>query len=207
MTTKSLTSPHPHPDNLRPAAEELLRGGPGYEPVHGMTEASRSLPCQKPACDKGSPWRSTSRISWGIWPGATWRGLGGHQGPPQLPAVCGRVCPRKTSARAPASWAKRANRGIGLLEVSWRRLRCPFGLRGLTAGQKRPAPRRDPVACIGSGPSSLTWGYLSARGIAVTVYEARTSWRGPDSTASRIPAAQAIWAGYRGPLTKRRDLT
>jgi len=61
------------------------------------------------------------------------------------------------------------------------------------------------VACIGSGPSSLTCaGYLAGRGIAVTVFEACTNSAAFGLRHSGIPAAQG--RGCAGEIQAMRDL-
>ena len=93
-----------------------------------------------------------------------------------LPAVCGRVCPQENQCEGACILGKKGEPvAIGRLE----RFVADTYLAGsacqtVTGGPACALARDDlKVACIGSGPSSLTCaGYLAARGIPVTVFEA-----------------------------------
>jgi glutamate synthase (NADPH/NADH) small chain len=93
-----------------------------------------------------------------------------------LPAVCGRVCPQENQCEGACILGKKADPvAIGRLErfVADTYL-AKTACETVTGAPVCPMPRDDlKVACISSGPSSLTCaGYLAGRGIPVTVFEA-----------------------------------
>ena len=88
-----------------------------------------------------------------------------------LPAVCGRVCPQEKQCEGSCILGKKGQPvAIGRLE----RYVADHAMAGACDTDKGcAAPRPDVrVACIGSGPSSLTCaGYLAALGAKVTIFE------------------------------------
>jgi glutamate synthase (NADPH/NADH) small chain len=149
----------------------------GYTPEMAQTEAARCLQCKKPACRKGCPvevdipsfikkvLEHDLDASYGILRDTN-----------SLPAVCGRVCPQENQCEGACILGKKGEPvAIGRLErfVADTYL-AKSACETLTGGPACAMARDDlKVACIGSGPSSLTCaGYLAARGIPVTVFEA-----------------------------------
>jgi glutamate synthase (NADPH/NADH) small chain len=149
----------------------------GYTPELALAEAKRCLQCKKPFCRKGCPVEIDipgfiGKIVVGDVDGA-YKILRDTN---SLPAVCGRVCPQETQCEGVCILAKKGEPvAIGRLE---RFVADTFMAKDacetLTGAQACPMVREDlKVACIGSGPSSLTVaGYLSALGIKVHVFEA-----------------------------------
>ena len=149
----------------------------GYTPEMAATEASRCLQCKKPACRKGCPVEVDIP---GFIKKVVERDLDAAYGvlrdTNSLPAVCGRVCPQENQCEGACILGKKGEPvAIGRLE----RFVADTYLAGsacqtVTGGPACALARDDlKVACIGSGPSSLTCaGYLAARGIPVTVFEA-----------------------------------
>lgn len=89
----------------------------GLSPEAAMKEAERCLQCKKPACVPGCPVEVDipgfiNLIREGDFKGSI-RKLWARN---SLPAVCGRVCPRRSSAKAFVSSAKKINR---LPSVTW----------------------------------------------------------------------------------------
>lgn len=179
MTTKKPDVPRtPMPE--QPAARRRRNFSEvalGYDLSMAMTEASRCLQCKKPACVKGCPVEVNIKDFVGhLARGDVDAAYAAIKATNSLPAVCGRVCPQENQCEGSCILGKKGEPvAIGRLE---RFVADAFAARSaceeLTGRPKCAAPRDEiRVACIGSGPSSLTVaGYLSARGIAVTVYEA-----------------------------------
>ena len=93
-----------------------------------------------------------------------------------LPAICGRVCPQETQCEQSCILAKKGEPvAIGRLErfvadEYMYRDACDLLSETMTCPL---IDKEKKVACIGSGPSSLTVaGYLATRGCKVTVFEA-----------------------------------
>jgi glutamate synthase (NADPH/NADH) small chain len=93
-----------------------------------------------------------------------------------LPAVCGRVCPQEIQCEGACALNARGQpMCIGRLERYVADQHIAAKPRAQAAGGDVRDMRRTglKVACIGSGPASITVaGYLAARGVAVDVYEA-----------------------------------
>lgn len=149
----------------------------GYSPGQAVEEARRCLNCRKALCIEGCPVEVPIRefiqeIVKGDIPEA-YRIIKSTN---SLPAVCGRVCPQENQCEGKCILnAKGEPIAIGRLErfVADSYL-ASSACNALLGGEDCPIP--DPnlrVACIGSGPSSLTVaGYLVSKGISVTVFEA-----------------------------------
>ena len=149
----------------------------GYSPGQAMLEAKRCLQCKKPLCVKGCPVEVPIRdfikaIVDGDLPGA----YAIIKQTNSLPAVCGRVCPQEVQCEGACVLnAKGEPIAIGRLErfVADSYL-TSSACQSLLGSESCAIP--DPalkVACIGSGPASLTTaGYLAGLGISVTVFEA-----------------------------------
>ncbi len=149
----------------------------GYALEMALAEASRCLQCKKPACRKGCP------VEIDI-PAFIAKVVSGDldaaytilRNTNSLPAVCGRVCPQESQCEGACILGKKNEPvAIGRLErfVADTHL-AKTACETVTGGPACAMARDDlKVACIGSGPSSLTCaGYLAARGIPVTVFEA-----------------------------------
>jgi glutamate synthase (NADPH) small chain len=149
----------------------------GYTPEMAQIEAGRCLQCKKPACRKGCPVEIDIPC---FIKKVVERDLDGAytvlRDTNSLPAVCGRVCPQENQCEGSCILGKKGEPvAIGRLErfVADTHL-AKSACETVTGGPACAMARDDlKVACIGSGPSSLTCaGYLAARGIPVTVFEA-----------------------------------
>ncbi|MGE4298458.1 MAG: NADPH-dependent glutamate synthase [Desulfovibrionaceae bacterium] len=149
----------------------------GYTREMAMTEASRCLACKKPLCVKGCPVEVP--IPHFIEPlsrGDIEEAYRVIKTTNSLPAICGRVCPQENQCEGSCILGKKGEPvAIGRLERFVADEYMHMDACGLLSG-KPECPSIDPekkVACIGSGPSSLTVaGYLATRGCKVTVFEA-----------------------------------
>lgn len=161
----------------QPAAERARNFGEvalGYTREQAMLEASRCLQCKKPHCRQGCPVEVRipefiGRLAQGDVAEA-YRILKSTN---SLPAVCGRVCPQENQCEGKCILGGKGQPvAIGRLE----RYVADAAMReGLAVEEKAPVAANEnlKVACIGSGPSSITVaGYLAAKGIKVTVFEA-----------------------------------
>ena len=149
----------------------------GYSKEQAMAEASRCLQCKNPPCRKGCPVEVDIKsfikhLADGDIPSA-YRTIKESN---SLPAVCGRVCPQESQCEGSCVLGKKYEPvAIGRLE---RFVADTFDSDSnceLLTGQTTCSFTNGhvKVACIGSGPSSLTVaGYLAARGVPVTVFEA-----------------------------------
>jgi len=143
----------------------------GYSWEQAQAEASRCLQCKKPKCVEGCPVevRIPEFIA-ALREGNMEESIQVLKSRNNLPAICGMVCPQETQCEELCVLAKKgAPVAIGRLErfvADWER------------GQGMQAPDLPPstghkVACIGSGPASLTAaGDLARMGHSVTIYEA-----------------------------------
>jgi glutamate synthase (NADPH/NADH) small chain len=149
----------------------------GYTREMAVREASRCLRCKKPLCVTGCPVEVPIREFIGEMAKgdmeAAYRVIKRSN---SLPAVCGRVCPQESQCEGKCVLnAKGLAVCIGRLERYVADSHIAAASASLSAkGEARTAPRPDlRVACIGSGPASVTAaGYLADRGISVDVYEA-----------------------------------
>ncbi len=147
----------------------------GYSPEQAALEASRCLQCKKPLCRQGCPVEvRIPEFIHQIVEGNLAEAYRILKSTNSLPAVCGRVCPQENQCEGRCILGKKGQPvAIGRLErhVADQALRA-----GLDVTEERSsvAVREDlKVACIGSGPASITVaGYLSSKGIKVTVFEA-----------------------------------
>ena len=149
----------------------------GYSREEAIAEAQRCLQCKNPPCQKGCPVEIDIKgfighLALGDIPSA-YKVIKQTNA---LPAVCGRVCPQESQCEGSCIVGKKHEPvAIGRLERF-----VADNFDGETAcemitGDTACSLPNDhlKVACIGSGPSSLTVaGYLSAKGVPVTVYEA-----------------------------------
>lgn len=149
----------------------------GYTLEMAKEEAARCLQCKKPKCVKGCPVEvPIPQFIAELAKGDVEKAYQVIKTTNSLPAVCGRVCPQEVQCEGSCILqAKGQPVAIGRLE---RFVADEFMYRdacGLITG-KPECPYIDPekkVACIGSGPASLTAaGYLASSGCKVTVFEA-----------------------------------
>ncbi|MFA5074471.1 MAG: NADPH-dependent glutamate synthase [Nitrospirota bacterium] len=149
----------------------------GYTMEQAMQEAQRCLQCKTPVCEKGCPVEVNIKefvgfIAKGDIPGAYRKLLETNS----LPAVCGRVCPQEVQCEKDCVLAKKGQPVcIGRLERFAADQFAATSACEQTTGTSacKPVDANLKVACIGSGPSSLTVaGYLAGLGVKVTVFEA-----------------------------------
>ncbi|MGE4299538.1 MAG: NADPH-dependent glutamate synthase [Desulfovibrionaceae bacterium] len=149
----------------------------GYTKAMAMEEAKRCLQCKKPTCVKGCPVEVPIRdFIRELAAGKLEEAYKVIKSTNSLPAVCGRVCPQENQCEGSCILNKKGQPVcIGRLERYVADTYAAMSACGEITG-KPECPIIDPdmkVACIGSGPSSLTVaGYLAARGAKVTVFEA-----------------------------------
>lgn len=150
----------------------------GYSPAMALEEARRCLQCKKPLCVKGCPVEVPIReFIKALAEGKLEESYAIIKNTNSLPAVCGRVCPQESQCEGKCVLhAKGQPIAIGRLErfvadTYLASSACQYLLGG-EAACAFPDPDLK-VACIGSGPASLTAaGYLASHGISVTVFEA-----------------------------------
>ena len=148
----------------------------GYSLEQAQLEASRCLQCKNPRCRQGCPVevRIPEFIAQ-VVKGDLAEAYRILKSTNSLPAVCGRVCPQENQCEGKCILGVKGEPvAIGRLErfVADNAMKNPCV--GLTENDTCAITNPDlKVACIGSGPSSITVaGYLAARGIKVTVFEA-----------------------------------
>lgn len=149
----------------------------GYTREMAMTEAGRCMQCKKPLCVSGCPVEVPIRdfireIQTGNLD-AAYRIIKTTN---SLPAVCGRVCPQERQCESKCILGKKGEAvAIGRLERfvadSYIASTACEQVTGTNACAMPAGGRK--VACIGSGPSSLTCaGVCATAGIKVDVFEA-----------------------------------
>lgn len=175
---KSVAKRTPMP---RQPAEERVRNfrevALGYSPGMALEEARRCLQCKKPLCVDGCPVEVPIKdFIRALAEGHLAESYAIIRQTNSLPAVCGRVCPQENQCEGECVLtAKGEPIAIGRLErfVADTYL-ASSACQHLLGRDECVLP--DPalkVACIGSGPASLTVaGYLASRGVSVTVFEA-----------------------------------
>lgn len=149
----------------------------GYDGAMAMAEASRCLQCKKPRCVSGCPVEVPIRdFIREVAGGNMEKAYGIISSTNSLPAVCGRVCPQENQCEGRCVLnAVGEPIAIGRLE----RFVADTHIAACSLDPAAPAsscPVPDTaakVACIGSGPSSLTCAGVCARaGLKVDVFEA-----------------------------------
>ena len=158
--------------------QNFLEVALGYDAAQAMAEASRCLQCKRPHCVHGCPVEvDIPAFIAAIAAGDLQAAYRIIKSTNSLPAVCGRVCPQENQCEGRCILkAKGQPVAIGRLE----RFVADTMLDGKNAcgwisdtGSCKLINPELAVACIGSGPASLTAaGYLAARGFKVTVFEA-----------------------------------
>ncbi len=147
----------------------------GYTPEMALAEAGRCLQCKRPLCRGGCPVevRIPEFIAQ-IVEGNLTEAYNILKSTNSLPAVCGRVCPQENQCEGKCILSRKGQPvAIGRLE----RFVADTAMKNAAAEgiEPAPVPLREglKVACIGSGPASITVaGYLADRGIKVSVFEA-----------------------------------
>lgn len=149
----------------------------GYTKEMAMQEAARCLQCKKPLCVSGCPVEVPIRdfiakVAEGDFASA----YSIIKTTNSLPAVCGRVCPQEHQCEGKCILnAKGQPVAIGRLErfVADTHI-ATTACEQVTGGNACAMPQEGKkVACIGSGPSSLTCaGVCAAAGLKVDVFEA-----------------------------------
>jgi glutamate synthase (NADPH/NADH) small chain len=143
-----------------------------------LEEARRCLQCKKPTCVKGCPVEVPIRdFIRALADGKLEESYAILKSTNSLPAVCGRVCPQETQCEGECVLnAKGQPIAIGRLERFVADSYLASSACQTLLGGNSACPLPDPdlrVACIGSGPASLTAaGYLAAKGVSVTIFEA-----------------------------------
>ncbi len=149
----------------------------GYSLEQAVAEARRCLQCKKPTCQGGCPVEVDCK---GFIAHLVHRDVEGAfaviKRTNSLPAVCGRVCPQEKQCERACKLAPTGEPvAIGRLErfVADTYYASDACASAIAAAKQCRLPREDVrVACVGSGPSSLTAaGFLAALGAQVTVFE------------------------------------
>ena len=149
----------------------------GYSPGMALEEARRCLQCKKPLCVSGCPVEVPIKdFIKALAEGRLDESYAIIKSTNSLPAVCGRVCPQEHQCEGKCVLnAKGQPVAIGRLErfVADTYLASSACQMLLGSSECRLPDPDLKVACIGSGPASLTAaGYLAAKGVSVTVFEA-----------------------------------
>lgn len=149
----------------------------GYTRDMAIAEASRCLQCKNPKCVAGCPVEVPIKDFIGyVARGDMDSAYRVIKSTNSLPAVCGRVCPQEIQCEGKCVLnAKGQPIAIGRLERyvadTYIATSACEQLTGTNSCDLRHPNIR--VACLGSGPASLTVaGFLAAKGIKVDVYEA-----------------------------------
>lgn len=144
----------------------------GYDDDEALSEAERCLQCKKPSCIEGCPvFIDIPAFIAKIKEGEPLEALKIIKRTNSLPAVCGRVCPQETQCERTCVLGKKSRPvAIGLLE----RYVADVEMReNLFVESERKSRNGICVACVGSGPASLTFaGDMARLGYDVTVFEA-----------------------------------
>lgn len=148
----------------------------GYTLEDALAEASRCLKCKNPRCVAGCPVEVQIKdfIS-AVCDNKLDEAYKIIRETNSLPAVCGRVCPQEVQCEGSCILSKTGKPiAIGRLErfVADHYI-AANPCEQLTGDNTCAMPSGPKIACIGSGPASLTCaGYLATRGARVTVFEA-----------------------------------
>ncbi|MBI2920404.1 MAG: NADPH-dependent glutamate synthase [Planctomycetes bacterium] len=148
----------------------------GYSPEIAVSEADRCIQCKDQPCVAGCPVEIDIPAFIRLMRDGDFAGAARKiKEKNALPAVCGRVCPQEEQCEAVCTLAKKFEPvGIGRLE----RFAADFEAAMAHGADGAPLPKKAPptgrrIACVGSGPASLTVaGDLVLQGHEVTVFEA-----------------------------------
>ncbi len=141
----------------------------GYTEAMALAEASRCLQCKKPLCMQGCPVEVPIRDFIGCVVAKDYAGAYAKiTSSNSFPAICGRVCPQENQCEGRCVLGKKGSPvAIGRLE----RFVADNAATSVSSGQI--AKKGKKVACIGSGPSSLSCaGVCAKNGLDVDIYEA-----------------------------------
>ena len=174
MAPKKVVMPEQDPNVRNKNFEEVALG---YTPEQAVEEAQRCLGCKNMPCVKGCPVnvRIPNFIA-AIQKGEFEEAAKIIKSTNALPAVCGRVCPQEHQCEGKCILnAKGQPIAIGRLErfVADTYI-ATSACEQVTGTNSCAMPvKGKKVACIGSGPSSLTCaGVCAANGLKVDVFEA-----------------------------------
>ncbi len=149
----------------------------GYRAEDAVLEAKRCLQCKKPTCRKGCPVEVDCKSFIRMVAEENFReAFRVIKDTNSLPAICGRVCPQENQCEGTCKLRPTGQPiAIGRLERFvadnfYARTSCEEE----TGFMECLLPDENlKVAAFGSGPSSLTLaGFLAARGVKVTIFEA-----------------------------------
>ncbi len=171
-----IRTPMPHQDPFK-RGENFDEVALGYSREQALVEAERCLQCKKPLCQQGCPVNIDIKGFIGRLVDEDLKGaFDVLRTTNSLPAVCGRVCPQETQCEGMCVLGKKYEPvAIGRLErYVADAYAAESACEDVTDLSTCSLEHEDiKVACIGSGPSSLTVaGYLAGRGIKVDVFEA-----------------------------------
>ena len=149
----------------------------GYSGEDALKEARRCLQCKNPPCVTGCPVEVPIKsFIHALTAGDVEQAYQIIKTTNSLPAVCGRVCPQENQCEGKCILNKKG------VPIAIGRLERFCADTHLTNTAEAPQNEKTPckavisdkkVACIGSGPSSLTCaGVCAAAGLKVDVYEA-----------------------------------
>lgn len=148
----------------------------GYSKEEMLEEASRCLKCKRPLCVTGCPVEvPINKFIGALCNDDIDEAYRVIKSTNSLPAICGRVCPQEHQCEGKCILNAKGNPvAIGRLE---RYVADHFiALDACNQSGSVSCKLTDPnvkVACIGGGPSSITVaGYLAARGVKVSIFEA-----------------------------------
>ncbi len=146
----------------------------GYTAEMAMKEATRCWQCRTPKCRKGCPVEvRIPEFIKAVAHGNFQEAYDIIKMTNALPAVCGRVCPQENQCEGQCIVGIKGEAvAIGRLE----RFVADYALNQLNQSKKevtKPTKKNVKIACLGSGPASLTCaGHLANLGAEVTIFEA-----------------------------------
>jgi glutamate synthase (NADPH/NADH) small chain len=147
----------------------------GYTDEMALNEAGRCLKCKKPSCVKGCPVEvPINEFISAIAANELPKAYSIIKSANALPAICGRVCPQEDQCEGQCI-LKRKDKAVAIGRLE--RYVADYFLAHEDEIPPLPSipdlATKTKVACIGSGPSSLTVaGDVARKGLSVTVFEA-----------------------------------